>query len=285
MDSSASGRFAATVAAVATALILGGCSSQPPGTEPTPTPAAAEGGVIAMGHSGITGEGATGDSATWTDYSWATGSADEVNSIYSRMVELLPETEGQVANTGAPGSPSTELASEASEALGQVPAPALALIQTIDNDMRCDGTDETHVSEFGQNVQDALDVLSEKSPDSQVLIVSQRGRPTDAAKFFPAAEPVTLDVSDDPCGFVNADGEYVAEKAEYLTSVIGLYEAEQKRVCALYPTCHDDGGVMTQFDDSVEGRLSPDFNHLSIAGQAAVAETLWPIVEELLTAS
>jgi hypothetical protein len=46
----------------------------------------------------------------------------------------------------------------------------------------------------------------------------------------------------------------------------------------------DDGGAMTHFDDSVEGRLSPDFNHLSIAGQAAVAETLWPIVKEILAA-
>jgi hypothetical protein len=31
-------------------------------------------------------------------------------------------------------------------------------------------------------------------------------------------------------------------------------------------------------------RWTPDFDHLSIAGQAAEAETLWPIVKEILAA-
>jgi hypothetical protein len=277
-------RFAVGIAAL---IALGACSDGQAGGETAAEPrgAAAEdagpAGVVAFGHSGITGEGATQQPAEWSRHSWATGDAPEVNSIYLRMTELYPETEGQVANTGAPSGPSAALEAQAREALDQVPAPRLVLIQTIDADIRCDGSDADHVSTFGENVAAALDVVTTESPDSAILVMGQRGRPTMAAKHFPPGPPAA-DLATDPCGFIDEQGRYIAQKAQALTAVIEGYEDEQKRVCAQYPQCHDDGDVWQDFDELASGTLSPDGNHLAPAGQAKMAELAWPTVEDIL---
>src|SRR5262245_17620369 len=108
-------------------------------------------GLIALGHSGLTAENSDpakpGQSAF--ENSWATGTADRLASIYQRMVELRPETEGHVANLAQGGAPAASLQRQAMRALEDVPTPELAIIQTIDGDIRCDGSDAAHVAEFG----------------------------------------------------------------------------------------------------------------------------------------
>src|SRR5262245_12118721 len=86
-------------------------------------------GLIAMGHSGITGEGTGGQNQAVPTKSWATGTLPEVDSVYLRMVEVLPATDGHVANAGEGGAPASRLAAMAEQALGTVPVPALAIIQ------------------------------------------------------------------------------------------------------------------------------------------------------------
>ena len=73
--------------------------------------------------------------------SWATGTLPEVTSVYLRMVGVRPEDEGYVANAGQGGAPATRLAGMTEQALSGVPVPALAIIQTIDADIQCDGKD------------------------------------------------------------------------------------------------------------------------------------------------
>ena len=51
-------------------------------------------GVIAMGHSGLTGEGTGDQPQAKVENSWATGNAPAVNSVYLRLVAARPETEG-----------------------------------------------------------------------------------------------------------------------------------------------------------------------------------------------
>src|SRR5688572_30402943 len=62
-------------------------------------------GVIAIGHSGLTGENSDSERPFQPalENSWATGTNPEVNSIYLRLSEVHPETEGHVANTAVGG--------------------------------------------------------------------------------------------------------------------------------------------------------------------------------------
>jgi hypothetical protein len=265
-------RSAATGAALtAFALIVGGCGGgkiadqaatgpATPSTAPSANPANPV-GVIAIGHSGLTGENSDpkhpGQIAL--ENSWATGLSPQVNSIYRRLVAVRPETEGHVANTAEGGAPASRLAEQAQDALVTVPTPALVVVQTIDNDIRCDGTDRTHVTEFGVALADALQVVTMASPNSRILVVGQLGRPGPSVRCDP-----------DP--------------SDTLISVIEKYETEQSRVCATVPNCRTDDGARAAYVDRPEN-FSSDQNHLSVRGQAEAAEIAWPAVAALLEVS
>jgi hypothetical protein len=77
-------------------------------------------GMIAIGHSGLTGEGTGATSQPLYSNSWATGTDPEVNSVYLRMVAALPETEGHVMNKAVGGAPASTLSSQAQAALANV---------------------------------------------------------------------------------------------------------------------------------------------------------------------
>ena len=70
------------------------------------------------------------------------------------------------------------LPAQAAAALEEVPTPELVIIETIDNDIRCDGTDDTHVPEFGRSVAEALALIAAASPASHYCSWANRvGRP------------------------------------------------------------------------------------------------------------
>jgi hypothetical protein len=246
-------------------------------------------GVIAIGHSGLTGENSDpnrpGQEAR--ENSWATGTNPEVNSIYQRLIAVRPETEGHVANTAQAGAPAALLAGQADAALAQVPTPALVIIQTIDGDIRCDGTDADHVAEFGASVAEALDVIQTASPSSRILMVGQLGRPDPAfVEKLVAADPAAKSTlpGPGPCAFFNSAGGLVEENFETLTRIIEGYEAEQERLCAAVPHCRTDGGARAAYVDELENFTS-DWNHLNLRGSARAAEIAWPAVVALLELS
>ena len=251
-----------------------------PTTEPAPSGQPV--GIIAIGHSGLTGEGTGGTYEPVFANSWATGSAPEVNSVYLRLTSVRPETEGHVANTAKGGAPASTLTTQATQALALVPVPALAIIQTVDNDILCDAS---NVTEVGQSLADALAVIHEASPTAVILVAGQLGRPSVAyVNDLVAAQPSTkADLTwDDECSFFDTDGNLRESGFERLTAAIDAYEAETASVCAQVPNCVTDGGVRKAWIDSLE-YFSPDFAHLNLAGQAAQAELIWPIIESALT--
>jgi hypothetical protein len=288
-----------TSAAIALVLWLAACAAPsqatpsapgPGSAEPTPTATPAGDletpvGVVAFGHSNLTGEGTAGLQEPALGNSWATGDNPEVNSVYLRLTGVRPETEGHVANTAMGGAPSFQLMQQAEAALRRVPYPALAIIATIDSDIRCDGTDDEHLPEFGENVAEVLDFITSQSPNTRILVVGQPGRPSvDFVEELVAHDPSAkagLTEPGNPCTFFDADGAIFPEGLETLTGIIEAYEAEQARVCAEYPNCATDGGVRAAYQDTLEN-FSPDWAHLNIKGQAAEAELIWPVVEELL---
>ena len=292
------------VVLTAVGALLAGCasSSAEPGVSSTARAAAASStpstasakplGLIALGHSALTGEnsdpGRPGAEAK--ENSWATGTAPGLGSIYQRMVELRPETEGHVANTASGGASADLLAGQAQRALEAVPRPELAIIESIDDDIRCDGTDADHVEEFGASIRAVLHVITDASPQTKVLLVSQPGRPAVELKGMasvitsnPSAKAVYTGPA--PCGmYDDTTGKLVPSRVRALTGIIAAYEAEQARVCTEFPTCSTDEGAPASFRRSPD-LVSSDFNHLNPAGLAEIAAAVWPAVQRVLTSA
>jgi hypothetical protein len=274
-------RRAAVVLAVLLALTA--CSAPAPSSTPSghvATPV----GFIAIGHSGLTGRGTAEPPEAAPQYSWATGTNPKVNSIYLRLVKVRPEDKGHVANTAWDGATASALQGQAELALRQVAAPALVIVSIIGNDVRCDGTDQQHIPEFGQDVRAALDTITEKSPDSRILIVGQMGRPSPAlVREVVAHDPDAkyAATGSGRCDFFNAAGQLVPSHFTTLTAIIDAYEAEEARVCAKYRQCQTDGGVRAAYTDKLEN-FAPDWVHHNIAGQTEEAAITWPVVEKIL---
>jgi hypothetical protein len=274
-------RRAAVVVAVL--LALAGCGAPAPSSTPSGDVAKPV-GFVAIGHSGQTGRGTAEQREAALEYSWATGTNPKVNSIYLRLVKVRPEDKGYVANTAINGATASALDGEADLALRQVSAPALVIISIIGNDTRCDGTDKQHIPEFGQAVGAALDNITEKSPNSRILIVGQMGRPSPALVREVVAHDPSAKYSvtgSGICDLYNAAGELVPSHIKTLTAIIEAYEAEQARVCAKYRQCHTDGGARAASKDKLEN-FAPDWIHHNIAGQTAEAAITWPVVEKIL---
>lgn len=291
-----SGRLAGTFGLAAALIVTtAGCSNpdvspstgdaQTQQRTPTTTPAAPV-GVIAIGHSGLTGENSDpnhpGQPAP--ENSWATGSSPEVDSVYQRLVVARPDTEGHVANTAVGGAGASSLAQQAKAALQSVPVPELVIVQTIDNDIKCDGTDAENVASFGDTLKSALESINEVSPESKILVVGQLGRPSPSFITELVAEDPSVKVDltgSGTCDFYDEQGNLSKENFTALTKIIEAYEAEQARVCATLANCRTDGGVRAAYIDTLEN-FTDDWNHLNVAGQADAAKLIWPIVTEIL---
>jgi len=100
------------------------------------------------------------------------------------------------------------------------PPLALVVVQTIDGDIRCDGTDGEHVGEFGVALADALEVVTTASPDSRILMVGQLGRPSPSfVEKLVAEEPYVQAglTGTGECDFYRPDGVLVQEHFDTLT--------------------------------------------------------------------
>jgi hypothetical protein len=237
-----------------------------------------------MGHSGLTGEGAGAASEPVEADSWATGTDPQVDSVYLRMVAALPATEGHVSNTATGGASANTLTPQVRSALAKVPAPALAIIQTVDNDIQCDAA---NVKSVGASVADALAVIHDASPNTKILVVGQLGRPSVTFVKDLVAHDATKKQGltwDDDCTFYDAQGMLHEAGFKKLTAAIDAYEAETARVCAAVPNCATDGGVRRAWVDKIDLFSPVDDGHLNKQGQAAEAEQIWPVVERLVGA-
>ena len=239
-------------------------------------------GIIAIGHSGLTGEGAGEGNEPVEADSWATGTDPQVDSVYLRMVAALPATEGHLSNTAVGGAVADTLSPQARAALSNVPAPALAIIQTVDNDIQCDAA---NVKDVGASVADVLALIHGASPNTKILVAGQLGRPSVAfVKDLVAHDPSKkqgLTWGDD-CTFFDAAGKIHEAGFEKLTAAIDAYEAETALACAAVPNCVTDGGVRRAWIDKIDLFSAVDDGHLNKQGQAAEAEQIWPVVETLL---
>src|SRR5215470_16092391 len=103
-------------------------------------------GIIALGHSGLTGENSDPQSpgVPAPQNSWATGTNPAVDSIYQRLAAVDPAVRGHAVNEAGGGAPVGSLVGEATQALSVVPNPQLVIIEIIGTDVRCDGSDSSN---------------------------------------------------------------------------------------------------------------------------------------------
>jgi hypothetical protein len=256
---------------------------------PTEQPGATQApvGVIAIGHSDMNGQNSNPDMPGWgaPQNSWPTGTSPEFESVYERLVAIQPQHEGHVFNAAEGGATSDALAEQAEFAMNEVPSPALVMMTTIGNDIRCDGTDgEATVRKLCEIVARALQVITEASPQVRILIVGRLGSAEQYAEAVAGDEYFRMELGGSGmCDLFTPAGEVSADGVANENRIFGGYEAEQARVCAEFPQCSTDGDVLKAYQADLS-QLIPKDGHLNVAGQAAVAELIWPTVEALMTA-
>ena len=241
-------------------------------------------GVVAIGHSGMTGfhsDPAAPDEDALPN-SWATGTNPAVDSIYARLLRAVPETADHVANLARDGAKAELMPYQAQDALRVVPVPRLALVQIMDNDIRCDGTDSAHLAEFRASVREAVTTLVTASPRVTVVIVGGAGRPAAYAAAIATlpTTPAEL-VGDGPCAMFSANTVVNAKEVARITTLMEGYEAELARACAGIQQCHTDAGAAGRIPDSLDG-YGTDLGHQSVIGHARTAAAVWPEVAKAL---
>jgi lysophospholipase L1-like esterase len=241
-------------------------------------------GVIAVGHSGMTGYMSDPKSpGTDTEAnSWATGTNPAVHSIYQRLVAARPETAGHVANAASDGAESDRLPDQATQGLTRVPYPALLIVQIVGNDLRCDGTDPQHYPEFRDNVTKAVQTVLKASPNASVVLIGDPGRPASYAKVIADLPTTPKDFIDTrPCFLFSANKTINHTEVARVTTLLAAYEAQLAGACQGLRRCHTDGGAAARMELPIAD-YGEDFLHPSISGHAHIAAAEWPVVASAL---
>jgi lysophospholipase L1-like esterase len=163
-----------------------------------------------------------------------------------------------------------------------VPNPALVLIMTIDNDLRCDGTDPANVAAVGDDLRQALDVITQEAPAAQIVLAGSVRRPAAYVDVLEANPQLPrLRGMGGPCDLFDAAGNRNDAGIATVTGIVDAYEAEMAAACAEYATC-DDALESLRSIELDAGSFSQDVFHPSIEGHREIAEAMWPRVAELL---
>jgi hypothetical protein len=228
--------------------------------------------MVVIGHSGATGydsDPAAPDRDTPAN-SWATGTNPDVASVYLQVLTRHPAIEGHATNLAVSGSDVVGLADQARDAVAILPAPGLVLVQSIDNDMRCDGTDAQNLPLFHERLLGILGTLTEGLPGARILFVSQWADVSRYSTVVAAIDPGHL-AGDGPCDVIDPSSMGLEPLKEAgLQALVDDYFGVIVDACSRFPTCGTDGGAM-QAMDLVPDDLAPDLDHLSIQGQRKMA--------------
>ena len=238
-----------------------------------------------LGHSGATGYNSDPDQSG-TDAlsnSWASGTNPDVASIYSRLLAADPGMEGQVSNAAVDGSRVDDLDGQLSRALQEQPAPSLVIIQTVDNDVRCDGTDDQFYAEFQATLTEVLHHVVDASPQAKIVVVGTWATVANYTSVV-AAQPggkQGLLTGSGPCDPFDKAGKRHPERMRYQQEVFDHYQAGLQAACASVPACHEDGGALNRM--VITGKdLASDYSHLSISGLRKQAATEWSLIKTLV---
>ena len=271
----------AVAAAVVAVLLASACTATgEPSSKPAAIPSVTLSPLDSMaviGHSGATGIHAdpAAPKRSASEFSWATGSSPEVDSIYRRLLATHPALAGNNVNLAVNGAKVGGLSGQLDRLLEVRPVPDLVLVQILDNDMRCDGTDPANYAPFGALIDGVLDRLIAEIPDVQVFFVSPWAD-TDLWTDWVATHPDKRERNSGtgPCAVFDEQGRRRPEGISSQQAIIDSYRAEIAAACARHDDCYTDEGAELTFVPT-DADVGSDLAHLSIAGHRKYAEIAW----------
>ena len=272
--------FAAAAVAMLLAAVTAcsGSAGVPDATAPpSPSVEAVPGwpsAMAAIGHSGLTAWNSEGTGVDVPGNSWATGDNPDVDSVYLRILAKNPAVEGHATNIAVDGSGVVDLLRQAQEVAQLDPRPDLVIIQSIDNDMQCDGTDAQNLPHYRDELVKVMDVLTTALPDATVFFASIGGSVPIYDAAVVAIDPGHL-AGNGPCDTVDPVTLQIAPDKEVgMQAIIDQYFGTIVEVCAAYENCITDENAMQSIAVAPED-LAPDLNHFAPTGQAKMAATAW----------
>ena len=241
------------------------------------------GAMIVLGHSGATGYDSDpahpGEDAKTN--SWATGTNSRVGSVYLQALAQSPALKNNVTNFAISGSDVDDLPDQVGQAVRQKPLPDLVIIQSVDNDVRCDGTDEANYAAYGGKISAVLKSIVTAAPRARIYVVGQWATAQNYADVVATRpELVEQNVGGGICDLFDANGQERPSAIAAGQQIADRYGDELRSSCAAFPTCGYGGDEMRNMvitDDD----LGPDGSHLTIDGLHKMAEIAWPHIEQL----
>jgi hypothetical protein len=275
--------FRGSTITLALCLAVAGCgsaaetaaSSGTTSSEPSIHRTAEFDAIGVMGHSGATGANSTGEGPDVPENSWATGDDPVVNSIYLRLLSAHPALQGHNFNTAKDGSDASALMGQAEQLLAMDPVPDLVLVNSVDNDIQCDGSDEGNYDAFEAQIDDVLTFLQESAPGVRVFFVDQWTsvvRYDDVVSTLPGG--IAHGTDSGPCGVFNADGTRNVEGETYLQQQVDEYMDRVIAACSRHDDCATDAKAMQGLPLEAAD-LAPDFDHLAVSGLTKEAAIAW----------
>lgn len=235
--------------------------------------------VAVLGHSGATGTLTDPKLPTRDAHenSWATGDNPQVASMYLRLLADHPDLEGHNYNAAVNGTTVQELSQQFESLLAQAnPLPDVIFIQTIDNDMRCDGSDKDNYRPFGETLDRTLTEMERAIPDVQFFMVSQWATVKAWTGWAAHLEQQVLANSGTgPCDVFDAKGVPRPAGIRSMQEIVDSYWAQVEKVCAAHTGCFTDGGAEQTAFIPTDRDVAWDLNHLSIAGHRKYAAIAW----------
>lgn len=280
-------------AAVLITMLLTGCNggetadqSAKPSTpqelsSPTPSPITTPrlDSIAVLGHSGATGTMSDPEDPTRDAHenSWATGDNPQVESLYLSLLEDHPALKGHNYNMAVNGTAVDALQNEFENLRRHAdPLPDVILIQTIDNDMRCDGSDPDNYRPFAESLDRTLAEMEKAIPDVQFFFVSQWATVeswTTWARHH--EEQVRANAGTGPCDVFDGQGKPRPAGIRSMQEIVDSYWSQVEKVCAAHPGCFTDGGAEKDEFVPTDRDVAADLNHLSIAGHRKFAAIAW----------
>jgi len=280
------------VASLALLCLTGtGSATTVPATEPVVASGQSgyPGSMLAIGHSGLTGFGSNPNHPFQDarENSWATGTNPAVASIYTRLLAINPAIKGRAVNLAQDGATLKEFAGQVGRVAGLKTQPDLVIVDIGNNDLKCDGQDESRAATFRAGFAASLQELATELPAARIFVVGQTpnfdgfvnalmhlnvaARLTHASKglcsiFAPQSAP--------------APGSVVPEHLSYLKKIMNGIDSQLAAACAEVPHCTYDGDASRRLTGTAAD-LTSRYDHLAVSGLAKVAALEWAAMRRL----